>query len=34
MLIKLLKYEFRAAFRELINLYIALRGIASLLRPF
>lgn len=34
MLIKLLKYEFRAAFRELITLYIALLGIASLLRPF
>ena len=27
MLIKLLKYEFRAAFRELITLYIALLGI-------
>ena len=34
MLIKLLKYEFRAAFRELIPLYIALLGIAVLLRPF
>lgn len=34
MLIKLLKYEFRAAFRELLTLYVALLGIASLLRPF
>lgn len=34
MLIKLLKYEFRAAFRELLTLYVALLGIASLMRPF
>ena len=30
MLIKLLKSEFRAAFRELITLYIALLGICLL----
>ena len=33
MLTKLLKYEFRASFRELLPLYVALVGVAALVRP-